>query len=336
MNNTIDHKNKIVLVKVDKILIHASPARLAAHYAQNAQTFLERFNRLILISAMRIICPIVGLWNSSLATRLLHLPLRGMSQDRLDLLGEEYFEYKLRSKLDPKWIKEISHLLATNYRVVLVSRALDHLLRPLAQHLQVNNLLSNRLEFRDGRATGKILWPVIPPLEGLIEEGDRIVHQNFSLNKHSELPVAELNRQIQPTFRKYKNPTPPVVDFNNRHPDWQDFSVKKVLSGKHILLIGVTGFIGKVWLSMLLEDLPDIGRIYLLIRRQGSRSPLQRFEKIISESPAFTLLYDRFGDQLSSLLMERIEVLEGDIGEINFGLNEETTKRLWDQTGSNS
>ena len=329
MNCTIDPKNRIALVKVDEILINATPARLAAHYARNAQTFLERFNRLILISIMRIICPVVGLWNPSLATRLLHLPLRGMSRDRLDLLGEEYFEYKLKGNLNPERIKEIDHLMATNYRVVLVSGELDHILRPLAQHLQVTNLLSNRFEFRDGRVTGKLLWPVIPPLEGLIEGRGGIEHLDFLLKKYSELHIPRLNQQIQFTTRKYKTPSPPVVDFNNRTIDWQDFSVKKILSGKHILLVGATGFIGKVWLSMLLEDLPNIGRIYLLIRGQGSRSALQRFEKIVSESPVFTVLYNRFGDQLSSLLTERIEVLEGDIGESNFGLEEETAKRLW-------
>ena len=187
-------------MKVDEILINATPARLAAHYARNAQTFLERFNRLILISVMRIICPVVGLWNLSLATRLLHLPLRGMSRDRLNLLGEEYFEYKLKANLNPERIKEIDHLIATNYRVVLVSGELDHLLRPLAQHLQVTNLLSNRFEFRDGRATGKLLWPVIPPLEGLIEGRAGIEHLDFLLKKYSELHIPRFNQQIQLFF----------------------------------------------------------------------------------------------------------------------------------------
>ncbi len=44
-------------------------------------------------------------------------------------------------------------------------------------------------------------------------------------------------------------------------------SVRDALRGKHILLVGATGFIGKVWLANLLTDLPEIGRIYLLIRR---------------------------------------------------------------------
>ena len=46
--------------------------------------------------------------------------------------------------------------------------------------------------------------------------------------------------------------------------------MRAALAGKQVMLIGVTGFIGKVWLVNLLMDLPEIGRIYLLIRRQKS------------------------------------------------------------------
>ena len=35
------------------------------------------------------------------ATRLLHTVLRGVSKDRLDLLGEEYFEYVFKPRLKP-------------------------------------------------------------------------------------------------------------------------------------------------------------------------------------------------------------------------------------------
>ena len=45
-------------------------------------------------------------------------------------------------------------------------------------------------------------------------------------------------------------------------------SVRQALRGKQILLVGVTGFIGKVWLEHVLSEIPEIGKIYLLIRRQ--------------------------------------------------------------------
>ncbi len=79
------------------------------------------------------------------------------------------------------------------------------------------------------------------------------------------------------------------------------------------MLIGVTGFIGKVWLVNTLMELPEIGRIYLLIRRQKSNPASRRFEKLVEESPVFDPLYARYGADLSRFLRERVEVIEGDV-----------------------
>ncbi len=47
--------------------------------------------------------------------------------------------------------------------MVLVSQGLDHIMRPLAKYLGVERIISNRLDFRDGLATGRLLDPVIRP-----------------------------------------------------------------------------------------------------------------------------------------------------------------------------
>ncbi len=48
-------------------------------------------------------------------------------------------------------------------RVVLVSQLLDHILKPLAKHFGVESIIANRLDFRDGIATGRLLDPVVRP-----------------------------------------------------------------------------------------------------------------------------------------------------------------------------
>jgi long-chain acyl-CoA synthetase len=107
-----------------------------------------------------------------------------------------------------------------------------------------------------------------------------------------------------------------------------NLSVKQTLAQRHILLIGVTGFIAKVWLVHLLNKLPEVGRIYLLIRPQARHTALRRFEKIVEESPAFDGLHERYGDRLASFLRERIEVVEGDVSQPGLGLDAETQTRL--------
>ena len=94
------------------------------------------------------------------------------------------------------------------------------------------------------------------------------------------------------------------------------------------MLIGVTGFIGKVWLVNTLMELPEIGRIYLLIRRQKSNPAIRRFEKMVEESPVFDPLYSRYGADLSQFLRERVEVVEGDVCAPGLGLAPEVSEAL--------
>src|SRR5439155_26697436 len=89
--------------------------------------------------------------------------------------------------------------------------------------------------------------------------------------------------------------TRPLVYFDNEGESRRPFSVRKAMAGRHVMLIGVTGFIGKVWLVNTLMDLPEIEKVYLLVRRQKSNPAIDRFEKMIEESPVFDPLYGRYG-----------------------------------------
>src|SRR5687768_10272987 len=90
-------------------------------------------------------------------------------------------------------------------------------------------------------------------------------------------------------------------------------SVEKSLAGRHILFTGASGFLGKVWLCMMLDKVPDVGRIYVLLRGKKGQNARQRFERMINESYAFKPLHDRHGEGLSRFLAERIEVVGGDV-----------------------
>jgi thioester reductase-like protein len=108
----------------------------------------------------------------------------------------------------------------------------------------------------------------------------------------------------------------------------EPFSVKQALRGKHVMLIGVTGFIGKVWLSNTLTDLPEIGKLYLLIRSQKSDPAEKRFEKMLEDSPVFDPLFDKYGEALGAMLTEKVEVVAGDVSQPGLGLDAETAARL--------
>jgi thioester reductase-like protein len=278
-----------------------------------------------LVFLMAALRPILYATNRVFATRVVHSVLRGVSRDRLDLLGEEYFQYKLKPYLKPEGVARLKKLQASGADVVLVSQGLDHVMRPLAKYLGVRWMLVNRLDFRDRIATGRLLTPVIRPrglfarITGAGPDGER-----EPLRLVRELGVADvsqMNAGVVSSKRRATCEPRPIVYFDgSRHAE--PLSIRLALGGKHVMLIGVTGFIGKVWLVNTLLDLPEIGKIYLLIRRQKSNPAEARFEKMVEESPVFDPLHDRYGVGLAKFLREKVEVVEGDVTAPMLGLSE--------------
>jgi long-chain acyl-CoA synthetase len=136
-----------------------------------------------------------------------------------------------------------------------------------------------------------------------------------------------LRTAIIPAARANVHAERPVVYFDN-HRQGRPLSVRRALAGKHVMLIGFTGFIGKVWLVNTLLDVPEIGRIYLLIRRQKSNPAAKRFERVVEESPVFDPLFDRHAAGLSRFLQAKVEVVEGDVSQEGLGLAPEVSQQL--------
>jgi long-chain acyl-CoA synthetase len=105
-------------------------------------------------------------------------------------------------------------------------------------------------------------------------------------------------------------------------------SINHTYAGKHVLLTGASGFLGKIWLAMMLDRVPEIGCIHVLIRKKGLRPAVDRFEKMVGSSYAFKNLHERFGEELSTFIAQRVEVVEGDVSLPNFGLEESVAQRL--------
>lgn len=105
-------------------------------------------------------------------------------------------------------------------------------------------------------------------------------------------------------------------------------SIQKALSGRHILFTGASGFLGKVWLSMMLDKVPEVGRIYVLLRGKKGQNARARFEQMLSESYAFSPLHERHGEELSRFLRERVEVVSGDVSQPGLGVEPAIAARI--------
>jgi thioester reductase-like protein len=316
--------------RVEGSLLELTTVRPLGFFTWNSQTFTERWLRRGIVLFMAVLRPLLYALNRTFATRVVHSILRGISRDRLDLLGEEYFQYKLRPHLNPEGVSRLKSLVNSGVNVVLVSQGLEQVMRPLAQHLGVRWIIANRLDFRDGIATGRLLEPIIRPRAVFARissggpDGTRDAQQ---LANDLGLRVDDMANAVtgaQRTVRKFERP---IVRFDGRRNDGP-LSVRSTLAGKQILLIGVTGFIGKVWLVNMLMDLPEIGCIYLLIRKQKSNLAQRRFEKLLQESPVFDVLYERHGQNLARFISQRVKIVEGDVTQPGLGLEADTSQHL--------
>jgi len=95
----------------------------------------------------------------------------------------------------------------------------------------------------------------------------------------------------------------------------------RILAGKRLVVVGGTGFLGKVWLSMILCRFPEIGHLYLLVRPKADQTPEERFWAQIVTSPVFDPLREQHpGTGFEAFLREKVTPITGDVVEPLLGL----------------
>src|SRR6476469_9662591 len=107
-------------------------------------------------------------------------------------------------------------------------------------------------------------------------------------------------------------------------------SPTEIYQDRKIFLIGSTGFLGKVTLSMLLHRFPNVGKVYVTVRARSQEESEARFWNNIITAPPFDPLRERYGSALEGFVRDKIIVRGGDIGETNVGYSEEEAQAIAD------
>jgi long-chain acyl-CoA synthetase len=97
------------------------------------------------------------------------------------------------------------------------------------------------------------------------------------------------------------------------------------------MVIGGTGFLGKVWVSLLLARYPGVKRLYLVVRRKGTDSAGRRFWEETLHSPVWDPLREQHGPRFEAFMREKIEPIEGDVVLQQCGVDADLRKRLHGQ-----
>jgi nucleoside-diphosphate-sugar epimerase len=111
-------------------------------------------------------------------------------------------------------------------------------------------------------------------------------------------------------------------------PASQPLNIVETFSGKHLLVTGITGFLGKVWLAMVLDQIPEVGKLSILVRRQRTQTAADRVRYILERSPVFRPLRQRYGLGFEAFIASKIEVIDGDLQQPMCGLDPAEVTRL--------
>jgi long-chain acyl-CoA synthetase len=109
-------------------------------------------------------------------------------------------------------------------------------------------------------------------------------------------------------------------------------SPTEIFKGKKIFFIGGTGFVGKVTLSMLLHNFPDIGKVYTTVRARDENESKTRFWTSIVTSPTFDPLREKYGDGFEDFIKSKVAPVNGDVGNEYLGLDEKEAAKIMKDT----
>ena len=110
-------------------------------------------------------------------------------------------------------------------------------------------------------------------------------------------------------------------------------TISEFFRNKTILITGATGFLGKPVVAKILADLPDIARIYLLVRSRTESngkvsSAADRLEDEFFTSSVFERLRQVHGDGFDSWIREKVRAVDGDLTYERLGMSDACYEKL--------
>ncbi|KAI3826368.1 hypothetical protein L1987_00415 [Smallanthus sonchifolius] len=97
-----------------------------------------------------------------------------------------------------------------------------------------------------------------------------------------------------------------------------------ILKGKGFFVTGATGFLGKVFIEKILRTVPDVGKIYILIKAKNTDAAMERLKNEIINTELFKSLQQAYGKSYQSFMLSKLVPVIGNVCEPNLGLGEDT------------
>jgi HAD superfamily hydrolase (TIGR01490 family) len=184
---------------VDGTLIRTNLVHPTLFYLSNMKTPFESLGKLARAAMKTPQMLLAEFRDRRVFNEVLFSTYEGVSKDRVTILSEEIFEKVIRPALFPFAKDLVARCRAEGHDVVLVSGALVEIMEHLAAHLGATHVIANRLEFKDGFATGRLQRPVVagPEKSRLVREHARAHGHNLDdcfaySDSYSDVPMLSI------------------------------------------------------------------------------------------------------------------------------------------------
>lgn len=159
--------NTAAFFRAEGTLISSGVLQAAAYMASQRPGMRERLLRFGQTALAAPIYGVLGQNDRTLGNRVAHLSYRDITEDRVVILAEEYVEDMLRQKILDSGLELMKKAKRDGHRIVVISEGISEIMEGVRPHLKyVDELVCNRLEYKDRRATGRLLDPVVGGYDG--------------------------------------------------------------------------------------------------------------------------------------------------------------------------
>ena len=142
-------------------LVSTNLVHTLSFYARRQQGFVSSFTKSATTLLSLPVFAVTDQYSRKVFNDLYFKRYKGQSEDRLRYFSRELFEDVIKPAVFPGTYELIEKSRQLGLRQVVITGALDLSVAPLMEHLNIKEFVTNRLEFVNGEATGRLLPPVM-------------------------------------------------------------------------------------------------------------------------------------------------------------------------------
>ena len=146
---------------LDGTLVRTNLVHVFWFYARNDQGILKSVARSAATVAGLPLFMAADAYSRKVFNDIFFKWYKGQSEDRLRYLAQDLFDEVIGPAIYPGSRQLLSKSRSMGLRQVVVTGALDITVKPLLRELGIEEYVANRLEFVDGRATGRLKPPIM-------------------------------------------------------------------------------------------------------------------------------------------------------------------------------